>query len=145
MTLDVATEGLTYCNEDWKVGCGTCGTCGAVLTGRSRWFCAGGPCAKNWRRNHQWGVAKAAALKRDGYRCVRLGCGAGPHSNSNQRGVEVNHIAPLASVAHAQGLTTSAALRSRTGCWNHLENLETLCITHHREATAEQRAAGELG
>lgn len=154
MTLDAATtatEGLTYCDEGWQKGCGTCGNCGAVLTGRSGWFCRGqrgrNSCRKQWRRNHQWTLAKAAALRRDGYHCVRLGCGIGPvpRAGAVKGRVEVNHRTSVAATARAAGLTTATALRSKTGCWNHLDGLETLCIAHHHEETARQRAAGELG
>ena len=136
MTLDVTVTGATYCDgEDaWQPGCGTCGNCGEVLTGRSGWFCAGGSCAKEWRRNHQWTLAKAYALRRDGYRCVK--CSAGPHSSSNQRQVEVDHIDPL----WGRG-------RSETGCQHHQENLQTLCKGRrgasgcHQEKTNEDRDA----
>lgn len=143
-------RGLTYCDEGggWQPGCGMCGNCGGDITqGRAKWFCST-PCAKNWRQNHQWKVAKAAALKRDGNHCVRFGCGIGPvpRAGAVKGQVEVNHKTPIAVAAAQQGYTTSAGsrLRSRTGCWNHLDGLETLCLSHHREETRRQREAGEL-
>ena len=171
MTLDVATQAsrsLTYCDEGWQQGCGTCANCGGTLSGTASihgWYC-GTACGREWRQNHQWKAAHKAALKRDGNHCVRVvatvamtgtspeatittRCGIGPvpKAGAVKGPVEVNHKPPIAETAAEQGYTTSAAsrLRSRTGCWNHLDNLETLCRSHHREETARQREAGELG
>lgn len=63
-------------------------------------------------------MAREAARKRDGRRCVRCGSGIG---------IEVNHIEPR----NGQGYGN--------GCHHHQDNLETLCKVHHREVTNEQR------
>lgn len=56
-----------------------------------------------------WKAARAAAQRRDGFRCVRCGL------TNRRTKLEVHHI---------DGDTTN----------NALENLITLCVRHHREA-----------
>ena len=107
---------------------GTCGACGKPLEGRALWFCrsprgeaffnqGGNSCRARYMANHGWGEARRAAIKRDGG-CVRCG--------SSDR-LEVNHIVPRNGQGYA------------IGCWNHLDNLETLCHAHHLEVTKMQR------
>lgn len=51
---------------------GTCLLCGTGLSGRQRKWCST-DCSDSYWKNHSWDVARPAALKRDGYRCVRCG------------------------------------------------------------------------
>lgn len=99
---------------------GRCARCGTALTGRRRRWCRI-ECENEWRRQHDWGLARNAAKRRDGHQCVREGC-------AETTRLEVNHIVPRVGRGYGWG------------CWNHLDNLETLCHAHHLEVTAQQRA-----
>lgn len=135
----------TYCDgaDAWWPGCGSCGACGgpmgpgsAAPRQNARWFCSR-RCERWWRANHQWAVARAAALKRD-RRCRR--CHRAPPLNANaarrdHSGVppvrlEVNHKSPLEGRADGY----------QTGCQHHLDGLEALCKGCHADVTAEQGA-----
>lgn len=83
------------------------------------WPWCGNRCEDAYRANHWWDRARAAALGRDGHRCVR--CGAGP------LGLEVHHVEPRLGAGYG------------AGCHHHLVNLETLCRRHHLEVTLAQR------
>jgi HNH endonuclease len=61
------------------------------------------------RGTYEWKQARAAAQRRDGYRCVRCGL------TNRRTKLEVHHI---------DGNPLN----------NDLANLETLCVTHHRQA-----------
>lgn len=97
---------------------GLCVGCGTKLTGRRTRWCSR-DCERTWQENHDWGMARAAAKRRDGQRCVHAGCEV-------RHGLEVNHIAPRNGGGYGWG------------CWNHLDNLETLCHQHHLEVTRQQ-------
>lgn len=104
---------------------GTCGACGRPLEGRALWFCRARPkdpesCRLRYLRNHDWGFARAEALRRAGGKC-----GADP---AHHGALEVNHIAPRRGRGY------------RLGCWHHQENLQVLCHECHLKVTAEQRA-----
>lgn len=109
------------------VGSGTCAACGEKLTGKLRWFCrAPAWCRTAYMANHDWGMARAIALRRSSptgrvsdARCVRDAC--------RHTSLEVNHITPLEGPGYAMG------------CVHHQDNLEVLCGPHHRMETARQR------
>ncbi len=125
-------EPIMYaCLGGWEPYCGICAACGAELL-NTGYGCRKRPdqsredtCVARWSRNHQWGVAREAALKRDGYQCVRDDCDVG--SWKFQGLLEVNHILPR----NGDSATLS--------CLHHLDNLETLCHDHHLGVTREQR------
>lgn len=95
-----------------------CDRCGLELTGRRRRWCSQACQARHvW--NHRWSRARSAAKRRDRHRCVT--CGA-------RERLEVNHIVPRVGGGYGWG------------CWNHLENLETLCHDCHVVVTNTQRA-----
>jgi hypothetical protein len=99
---------------------GRCDLCGTTLTGRQkRWHSKG--CQTEWMRNHKWSWARKERKRIDRYCCTWVRCDEREH-------LEVNHIDPR--VGRGYGF----------GCWNHQENLETLCHTHHVMVTALQRA-----
>ena len=98
---------------------GVCDACGTPLTGRRRRWCSK-RCNWRWVVQHRWTQARKAARKRDLNKCVREDC------ESTER-LEVNHIVPRNGAGYG------------FGCWNHLENLETLCRSHHLVETARQR------
>lgn len=97
---------------------GVCDGCGTKLTGRRTRWCSG-ECADEWVRQHNWAWARAAAKRRDSHRCVTCG---------QTRRLEVNHIEPRVGQGYGWG------------CWNHLDNLETLCHWCHLAVTKQQVA-----
>jgi 5-methylcytosine-specific restriction endonuclease McrA len=78
-------------------------------------------CSKLWEKNHVWRFARAAARRRDKYACIECGL-----SRKDGNKIEVNHINPLVGRGY------------HYGCVHHLDNLETLCLVHHREKTNRQ-------
>lgn len=102
---------------------GLCAHCGTALTGRQKRWCRREH-SDAYSREHQWTWAREAAKTRDRRRCVTCG---------STKALEVNHIAPR--VGRGYGF----------GCWNHLENLETLCHDCHVKVTNAQRAARAAG
>lgn len=128
-----------------EIRTGHCVWCDAPLRGRQRRWCSEG-CVRAHRTNHTWTVARAAALARDGYRCVR--CGAHPGRDgppwqlleedfeafqrrqaawlAGDSRLEVNHITPCRGQHGA------------LSCAHHLDGLETLCRRCHLAETARQ-------
>ena len=124
-----------------KEGCHGCG--GPIPRGRRVW--CSNECQNHVIKNHVWGEARSAALKRDGYKCVvcsatksrlrsYLGKLYGPdHPKAWKEGpLEVNHIQPV------------NGRRRSVDCQNHQDNLETLCHDCHVSITKQQREAGLL-
>lgn len=138
---------------------GVCAGCAKPLGGRQRRWC-GKLCEQEFRRQHDWGTAREVVKRRDGNRCVR--CGRGPADWDDELdkriraltdgrevtdrervaftrtgwakrlqldlSLEVNHIEPRRGAGYG------------FGCWNHQDNLETLCHGCHVEVTTAQRA-----
>lgn len=105
---------------------GVCDHCGKPLTGRRRRWCSD-ECSTVEFYAHDWSSTRKAAKRRDGHRCVK--CGAAETVDHNLRSnLEVNHIVPRNGAGYSMG------------CWNHLDNLETLCHDCHVEVTRAQRA-----
>jgi hypothetical protein len=130
---------------------GGCAWCGDPLPPRRRTWCSD-RCGEAFWNNHWWSQARAAAKRRDKYRCRQ--CGHVPPKRPSRvrfpsepayktamrawrRGkaenrVEVNHRVPA--------LGAHGAL----SCIHHLDNLETLCVACHKtftSATRPRRAA----
>jgi 5-methylcytosine-specific restriction endonuclease McrA len=110
-------------------------SCGKPLLGRRRRWCSDACATIRFRaiyQNHEWGQAREAALKRDGYRCRH--CSWAPNRGRRTRflELEVNHIRPLAEVGVKHAMA---------GCHHHLDNLETLCHDCHAKVTAAQARA----
>ena len=72
-----------------------------------------------WR--HGWTSARKSVRRRDKWTCQH--CGRRPPRG----GIEVNHIVPRNGGGY------------RFGCWNHHDNLETLCHDCHVEVSNLQR------
>ena len=132
-SIPEADAGRTWCEaaavgEEWRPN-GYCAVCGDALAGQQIRYC--GKAHRDWwRENHQPQASHRATLRRD-KGCVRPGC-TSPRG-APYVGLEVNHIIPLVE---------SGAKRGTTGCHNHQENLETLCVDpHHREVTKAQLRA----
>ncbi len=122
-----------------------CVWCDAPLSGRQRRWCSD-RCVHAHRSNHTWSVARAAALDRDGHRCVR--CGRQPANgdapwqaadeplelfqarvrqwHAEHPPLEVNHRTPC------------RGQHSALSCAHHLDGLETLCRPCHAAETARQ-------
>lgn len=88
-------------------GNGACRRCGAALVPPRSWCSQ--TCADWWLDNHDWGSARAAALRRDGQRCVRC-----------------NH--PGDYVGQVDALVAALTNTDRTGL--------TLLLEHGEEAAA---------
>lgn len=111
--IDLAMCDLPFGDNDR----GKCAWCGLTLIGRQTRWCSR-ECSRAWANNHFWTQARAAARKRDGYRCVRC---------RSRRKIEVHHKVPCEG-------------KRETGCQHHQDNLETLChrchVREHKRAAA---------
>lgn len=118
---------------------GRCDRCGKELTGRQTRWCSYA-CSLEFRTNHDWNLARKAARRRDGERCVRCGARGGYYEGEFPDAVwvpqlEVNHLVPRVGRGYGWG------------CHNHLDVLETLCHEDHILVTrqqVEERALAEL-
>jgi 5-methylcytosine-specific restriction endonuclease McrA len=121
--LVTLAEKLMSCPlSTWQGEPGRCRWCNVPLEGRRTSWCS--EHADAWMDNHYWAFTRKAALSRDNRICVRPGCGS--------RAEEVNHIEPI------------LGKHSQSGCWHHLDNLESLCKPCHLETTQEQRTPGKF-
>ena len=108
-------------------GNGTCAACGKPLQGKLTWFCRSPAwCRDLYLSNHDWGYARAIALRRASPRgrkddavCIRPAC--------DDERLEVNHIKARNGMGY------------QLGCHHHQDNLEVLCHSHHLAVTALQR------
>lgn len=94
-----------------------CWVDGKPLPPRRLYWCSD-ECVSAWTQNHQWTTARHAAMRRDGFRCVRA-CGRSAR--------EVNHREPRRGRGYHEG------------CHNHLDLLESLCSPCHLAETNAQR------
>jgi hypothetical protein len=97
-----------------------------------------------YENNHYWTQARLVAIERDNFQCTR--CGWNRHHCSWVRDgqlvfwsrtellgqppenwLEVNHIKPRDGAGY------------KVGCWNHQENLSTVCRRCHIKITRRQR------
>ena len=118
---------------------GLCMKCEQPLPPRRKRWCST-ECA-TWLylergRNHDWKMAREAALERDGFKCVVCGHdGKGDALTVDRHGrvsrytqLEVNHIKPRRGADYSRS------------CRNHLTNLETVCRSCHKRITKRQQA-----
>ena len=112
---------------------GHCWRCDAELPKYRRKWCSD-DCALLYARNHSWGFARFAALKRDNHTCQRCGIKVIDSHTYPDKSVwaEVNHIDPRCGMGYGPG------------CHNHQENLETLCHPCHLKTTKKQNSARRL-
>lgn len=92
---------------------GRCGTCGAAIAEAGSGFC-GDECARVFVVNHNWDLARFAAMHRDQHTCTR--CGWQATSADPTQDLVVRHLE----------IPRSGNVRGR-GCHQHLDNLETVC------------------
>ena len=106
---------------------GKCHRCGIDLPKFKRKWCSE-DCALLYARNHSWGFAREAAIKRDNSTCQRCGVKVVDSHYGEDKSVwaEVNHIEPRNGMGY------------EPGCHNHQKNLETLCHPCHLKTTKEQ-------
>lgn len=149
---------------------GVCNRCGKALVGRQTQWCSK-TCSDELSRQHNWTMARGAALRRDDRRCVR--CGGDGHDQHVPRwapvwsreqalamGVELPASYPFDEMAMARSdglyINTNRVwlpwlevnhIEPRVGrgygwgCHHHLTNLETLCHLCHVDETNRQKAA----
>lgn len=98
---------------------GRCGTCGDAIAEQGSGFCSD-DCARTFMVNHNWSLARFAALHRDDHSCVRCGHHPGPDERAQE--LVVRHIDKPVQERGLRGTRTRAR-----GCHQHLTNLETLC------------------
>lgn len=140
MTFDVAPLALPEpCSLrdvliPYRDTAGVCDACGKALTGRQQRWCSSDCSLVLWRQ-HAWQGARSAAKKRDGHKCVKCGAPDSVDDRTFRSLLEVNHIVPRVGKGYGYG------------CWNHLDNLETLCHDCHvivtKAQAAERRAANQ--
>lgn len=107
---------------------GRCGTCGTDVAEKGSGFC-GDECARLFVVNHNWDLARFAAMHRDQHTCCR--CGYRTTSADPSQDLVVRHLE----------IPRSGNLRGR-GCHQHLTNLETLCrMCDEADRTAAPAAA----
>lgn len=92
---------------------GRCGTCGVTIAEKGSGFC-GDECARVFVVNHNWDLARFAAMHRDHHTCAR--CGYHTSAADPTQDLVVRHLE----------IPRSGNVRGR-GCHQHLTNLETLC------------------
>lgn len=112
---------------------GRCGTCGDVIADKGSGFCSD-DCARTFMVNHNWSLARFAALHRDDHTCVR--CGHHPEPDERAQELVVRHIEKPIQERGLRGTRTRAR-----GCHQHLTNLETLCRECDSAAEREEQAA----
>lgn len=158
-------EGVKACDVVPYVGQpGVCRRCGSKLPGRCTAWCSSA-CEREWQINHYWTMARPAAVKRDGGKCVRCGgvgrklwrrrAYLGHRWAMKQIGIEVEFVAethydrsklyytdvritswvPWLEVNHIE---PREGRGYQSGCHHHLTNLETLCHDCHVAETTRQ-------
>lgn len=133
MTLDLAPLAPEPCSLrevllPYRDTPGVCDACGKALTGRQKRWCSTACSRVEWPE-HDWNAARRAAKKRDGHKCVKCGAPEAVDERTLRSLLEVNHIVPRVGKGYGWG------------CWNHQENLETLCHDCHVAVTKAQAAA----
>lgn len=99
-----------------------CGTCGVTIAEKGSGFC-GDDCARTFVVNHNWDLARFAAMHRDHHTCTR--CGYRTSADDPTQDLVVRHLE----------IPPSGNVRGR-GCHQHLTNLETLCRSCDSAVTA---------
>lgn len=155
----LAGDGVNTCGVVPFLGQpGVCRRCGTELTGRRTAWCSD-DCEVEWQRNHYWQMARPAAVKRDGGKCVR--CGGNGAQRRHMKRIFVGHtwamkqiglefIGPgrdyyqeLQIITYVPWLEVNhieprAGRGYNSGCHHHLTNLETLCHACHVVETKRQ-------
>ena len=99
-----------------------CDWCGKTLTGRRKRWCST-KCSKEFKNNHRWTSAKAAAkAKVAAWLCANCG--------EYTTKPEVDHIVPCRN------------RHNQWGCWHHADNLRVLCHKCHVTKTNTDRKNG---
>jgi hypothetical protein len=123
-----------------------CAWCGADLPPRRRTWCSE-RCSDAFWDNHWWSRARAAAKKRDKYRCAQ--CGHVPPKRPTRARFPVESAYRTAMRAWRAGRTENRVevnhrrpalgAHGTLSCIHHLDNLETLCVLCHKAITAAAR------
>ena len=135
---------LAQCDLANTSGIG-CAWCGAELPKRRRTWCSD-RCANEFWSNHWWSLARAAAKRRDKYRCRR--CSHEPPKRPTRRRypVEAEYKAAMRTWRRARRtervevnhIVQAKGRHGSLSCVHHLNNLETLCVRCHKSETSAQ-------
>jgi hypothetical protein len=145
---------LAVCSLAPPLADGACAWCAAPLPPRRRSWCSD-RCGDLFWANHWWSVARAAAKRRDKYRCKRCGTRAPVRPTRARHASEAAYKAAMrawraARKAHrveVNHIVPCEGKHRELSCSHHLDNLETLCVTCHKTHTAglrERRSRGSL-
>lgn len=141
---------LAVCSLAPPLATGACAWCAAVLPPRRRTWCSDA-CGDAFWKNHWWSVARAAARRRDKYRCRRCGTRAPvrptrarfPRETAYKKAMAVWRAERRVARLEVNHLEPALGRHNQLSCAHHLENLETLCPGCHKAFTAQQRARPE--
>jgi 5-methylcytosine-specific restriction endonuclease McrA len=125
---------------------GGCAWCGAALPARRRTWCSD-RCGDAFWNNHWWSQARAAAKRRDKYRCTRCGHAAPkrpsrvrfPSETAYKAAMRAWRAGKAANRVEVNHRDPARGAHSTLSCIHHLENLETLCVTCHKATTSAMR------
>jgi hypothetical protein len=123
---------------------GGCAWCGTELPPRRRTWCSD-RCGTVFWTNHWWTLARAAAKRRDKYRCRRCGALAPKRPTRRAQASETAYRTAMrawrsAKKTQRMEVNHRVPCRGKHGtlsCDHHLENLETLCPPCHAAHTRE--------
>lgn len=103
----------------WSGEAKRCQVCNIAIEDNRRTVFCSKKCSLWWERNHVWRKARPAARRRDKYCCTIC------NVHKNIVNIDVDHIVPVNGVNY-----------NIPSCSHHQDNLQTLCIVHHKEKTS---------
>lgn len=148
----VAFDYTAFDRRDLETGRWKCRLCEKPAEPPKRYYCSD-ECSELFQLALSWPAARYRTLKRDNYRCVKCGEVVAGHYHEydeNKREfvyskeiANVHHIIPVAYL-WGEIIKAVEGLDGKERTWRiqqlksivffHLDNLETLCERHHKEA-----------